>query len=213
MASVEASIRAVLSRLDAEDYNRSFELFYVDGRNDMERLTGSPVTGYSYYRDDAVVLVFNDRWRAFERHELTHVVTLRTWGRPAGASAVEGVATFVDGKCGSYDNARIARTILDRGDLLELQLLVDEFRAQDDLVAYLQASALFEFMHERLGASVLRSLWTEGLGNAPGLLGVTEGEFEQQFRQWLSSDHSPIPDAAWQQIRIDGCGITVGAAG
>lgn len=206
--TAEASVQTVLSRLDAADDARRFELFYVDTRHDMEQLTGNPVTGFSYYRDGAVVLVANGRWRSFERHELSHVVTLQTWGPAAGASSVEGLATFVDGECGGYENGRVARTMLERDVFFEMQTLVEEFRRQDDLIAYLQAAALFEFMYERLGTVVLRSLWSEGLQAAPGLLGVAPDQFEREFRDWLSSTYRSIPETAWQQIRSEGCGIT-----
>jgi hypothetical protein len=209
----ESSRSHVLRRLDVAAYPSTLQLIYIDSRDDMERLIGSPVTGFAYYGEDAVVLVFNADWRAFERHELTHVVTLRTWGRAAGAASVEGLATFVDGECGGYENGRVARTISDEGSLIELRTLVREFRTQNDLIAYLQAAALFEFMHDHLGAGALRSLWTEGLGSAPSLLQISPEELEQQFQEWLSASYDPLPEFAWQKIRSDGCGITAHSEG
>ena len=82
-ARAEESRRTVLSRLSVSEYQEPLHLFYVDGREDMENLTGSPVTGSSYYDDHAIATVLNDRWRALERHELTHTVTLGTWTSPA----------------------------------------------------------------------------------------------------------------------------------
>jgi hypothetical protein len=188
-------------------------LFYIDSRRDMENLTGRPVTGFAYYDDDAVVLVFNESWRAFERHELTHVITLGTWPGPAGMASVEGLATYVDGDCGGYENGRVARAILDRGALIPLEVLAADFRGQDDLVAYLQAASTVEFVVERQGPEAIRLLWVQGLQAIPALLGISPAEFELQFEEWLSTTYDPVPAAAWDAIRGEGCGIDACPAG
>ena len=120
----------MLDRLALSEYDDLLHLFYVDSREDMANLTGSPATGFSYFDDHAAVVVFNEDWRAFELHELTHTVTLGTWADPAGPAVVEGLATYVDGACGGYRNGRVARTFLDKGSLLPLDVLAEEFRQQ-----------------------------------------------------------------------------------
>jgi len=204
---VEESRTAVLRRLNAPDYSSTVDLFYVDSRHDMEGLVGSPVTGLAYFDDDAVVLVFNSTWRAFERHELTHVVTLGTWPSPAGDAVVEGLATYVDGYCGGYENGRVARTLLDTGTGLALETLTGEFRLQDDLVAYLQAASAIDFAVERLDRGVIHTLWDRGLRAVPELLELSAREYESQFHDWLSSTYDPVPPAARDAIRAAGCGI------
>jgi hypothetical protein len=151
--------------------------------------------------------VFNATWRPFERHELTHVVTLRTWPSPAGDAVVEGLATYVDGYCGGYQNGRVARTILDAGEGLALETLTGEFRLQNDLVAYLQAAGSIDFTVEQLGWDSIQTLWTRGLQAIPELLGVSVREYESRFEEWLTSTYDPIPAAAWDAIRDAGCGI------
>lgn len=203
----EESRSAVLRLLYESEYAHTIELFYVDSRQDMENLTGSPVTGFAYYHDNAVVLVFNEDWRAFERHELAHVVTLGTWPTPAGPAVVEGLATYVDGECGGYENGRVARTMLDLGTLLQLETLTGDFRRQNDLIAYLQAASTIEFMVQRRGAEVIRLLWSRGMLAAPDLLELSVDAFELQFERWLTSTYDPIPTGAWDAIRSGGCGI------
>jgi hypothetical protein len=204
----EESRRVVLDRLNEPDYPSTIDLFYVDSRADMERLVGLPVTGFAYFDEQAVVLVFNSTWRPFERHELTHVVTLGTWPSPAGPAVVEGLATYVDGLCGGYENGRLARKMLDMESLLPLGDLTEEFRQQDDLVAYLQAAAMIEFAVERLGAGVIRTAWDRGVAAVPELLGNSSpGGFEPQFKAWLASTYDPVPPESWEAILERGCGI------
>ena len=204
---VEQSRRTVLSRLLEPDYRETLHLFYVDSREDMERLTGSPVTGFSYFSDNAVVLVYNEDWRPFERHELAHAVTLGTWESAAGPAVVEGLATYVEGVCGGYENGRLTRTILDMGGVIPLETLSGDFRRQSDLVAYLQAASIVEFMLERRGPEVLDLLWTQGLVTSPALLETSPESFQLEFESWLLSKYDAVPDHVWEAVRRRGCGI------
>jgi uncharacterized protein (DUF2164 family) len=212
-ARAEGSRRTVLEKLSESDYPDPLHLFYVDSRGDMERLTGRPVTGYSYYDDRAIVVVFNDRWRAFERHELTHTVTLGTWASPAGPAVVEGLATYVDGTCGGYENGRVMRTISDRESMLSLDELVRGFRQQDDLIAYLQAASIIDFMVYRLGPEAVGLLWDQGLQASHALLRRSADVFQEELETWLSSRYDPVPAGAWESIRAEGCGIDARPAG
>jgi len=206
-ARVEGARSAALGLLGIAGYPATLDVFYVNSRQDMNDIVGTPVTGFAYYQDAAVVLVFNDTWRAFERHEVTHFVTYAAWPEPAGAAVTEGLATYVDGACGGYPNGMVARTLLDRGDLIPLTALAGDFRSQDDLIAYLEAGSITGFVARRLGPTTLRALWDRGLAAAPELLGIPAAEFETQFQRWLSTTYDPIPDAAWSAIRSGGCGI------
>ena len=206
-AQAEESRSTVLQRLSEADYSNTIDVFYIDNRRDMESLVGSPVTGFAYFDDDAVVVVFNDTWRAFERHELTHVVTLGTWQSPAEPAVVEGLATYVDGYCGGYENGRVVRTILDTGAGIRLETLTGDFRNQDDLVAYLQASSAIDFAVQQLGPQAIRVLWDRGLRAISELLEISLHEYESRFEDWLASTYDPIPPAAWTAIRDAGCGI------
>lgn len=209
----EGARTEVLQRLSVSGDPHLLHLFYVDSREDMANLTGSLVTGYTYSSDRAVVVVFNEDWRAFERHEFTHAITLGTWSAPAGPAVVEGLATYIDGTCGGYENGRITRSFLDRGWLIPLTTLMGDFRGQDDLIAYLQAGTLFEFVLGSEGSEVMSLLWTQGLLAAPMVLGMSQAEFEEAFEGWVRAKYFPITDIAMDAIRTGGCGITAPGAG
>jgi hypothetical protein len=211
---VEGARRTILEALSLPDYPVTVDVFYVDGRDDMRRLTGSPVTGFAFIEGQAVVLVFSEEWRAFERHELTHVISRNAWGEAGEPSdaTLEGFAVFVDGDCGGYEVGRVVRTMLEKDLLLDWEPLLRAFRAQDDLIAYLQAASLVEFVDSQAVESGLRSLWSGGLGAAPDLLGVSRVELEDRWLEWLRASYAPIPDRAWERIRSDGCGIEAGPA-
>lgn len=67
--------------------------------------------------------------------------------------------------------------------MLSLDELVRDFRQQDDLIAYLQAASIIDFMVYRLGPEA------------------------------VSSRYDPLPAGAWESIRAEGCGIDARPAG
>jgi hypothetical protein len=206
---VESAIESIQERLSVPYYPETLDVFYVDAREDMQRLTGGPVTGFAFTESQTVVLVYNEEWRAFERHEFTHVISLNVWGEPGEptAATLEGFATFVDGDCGGYEIGRVVSTLVMSDLLLDWEPLLGAFRTQDDLIAYLQAASFVEFVHNQGIEEGLPRLWSGGLGAAPELLGVSWSEFEGRWLEWLRASYEPIPDGAWQRIRSDGCGI------
>jgi hypothetical protein len=204
----ERARQSVLDRLSLPDYPELLHLFYVDDREDMANLTGRPVTGFSYSADAAIVVVFNEKWRPFETHELTHVVSMSTWPDPAGPAVVEGLAALVDGSCGGQPIGRLARTLLDRGEMIPLSVLTRDFRHQDDLVAYLEAANLIEFVLDRAGPGAIPVLWTGGLAGAPEVVGLSGEAFEPAWTEWLISSYDPASGRAWDAIEAGGCGIS-----
>jgi hypothetical protein len=113
----------------------------------------------------------------------------------------------VDGDCGGYEVGRVLRAVQEKGLLLEWEAVLGAFRAQDDLIAYLQAAGLVEFVYSRGIGGGLRRLWSGGLGAAPETLGVSWSELEVRWPEWLRASYAPIPNEAWQRIRAAGCGI------
>ena len=90
---------------------------------------------------------------------------------------------------------------------LVLDRLFGSFRAEDDLVAYLQAGSLFEFIAASGGIEAVREVWESGLADAPRILGLDRAELERRWLIELESSWEPVPDAAWDEIREAGCGI------
>ncbi len=211
---VEGSVGDVLRELHISEFRPTLDVFYVSSRDEMERLTGFPVTGMSYSEDYTVALVFNETWRAFEDHEIAHVVSQTVWGEPGPPKAptLEGLAVYVDGECGGYPIGRVVRTMYDRRLLLDLDRLLGSFRVEDDLVAYLQAGSLFGFIEASGGIDAVREVWEAGLAATPRVLGLKRAEFEGRWLSALEADSDPVPDEAWRAIRAEGCGIDAASA-
>lgn len=183
------------------------DVFFVDSRDDMAELIGGRATGFAHRAARAVFLVTNPAWRAFDRHELMHVVAWHAWGAPAANTdwLEEGLAQAADGRCDDYSNATALRGLVARGGWVALDDLLGRFREQPDLRAYLQAAVFVEHLLQTHGAPTVAALRREG-GSADTMLkGRTLRSIEAEWRRRVVV--GPLPDeAAIRRIEADGCG-------
>lgn len=105
LRSAEAAIDQGLAFLGRSGYERELNVFYVDSRQQMEQMVGSPVTGYSDWTGSGVFLVCNPEWRSFDTHEIAHVLSIGQWGWPTQNSRwiIEGLPIAIDGWCQEID--------------------------------------------------------------------------------------------------------------
>lgn len=182
-------------------------VFFVESREQMLRLTGARATGLAQPSTGTVVLVTNPEWRAFERHELMHVVVARAWGPAAAGNdwLVEGLAQAADARCGAWSNAQVVSGLARRSGWIPLADVLQRFREQDDLRAYLQAAAFTQFLLAEHGVEPVRRLWSGGtrLDSRVGLESLVEAE--QRWKRMVAGLTAP-PDAALQRIAEHGCG-------
>ena len=92
------------------------DLFFIESRAQMTLLIGGSATGFAQPSARTVLLVTNPGWRAFERHEIMHVIAGQAWGPPGPNTAwlVEGLAQGADGRCGDFSNTGVAMALAAR---------------------------------------------------------------------------------------------------
>ena len=174
----------------------------------MAQLIGGRATGFAHQSARAVFLMTNPSWRAFERHEIMHVVAWHAWGPPAAHTdwLQEGLAQAADGRCGGYTNEAALRGLTAQKGWISLDDMLANFRGQPDLRAYLQAAAFSRYLLDTYGAPVLEQLWRKGtrpdtlIGDQPVSI------IEQEWRALASGGETP-PPAALARIHSDGCGV------
>jgi hypothetical protein len=183
------------------------DLFFVETRDEMAELIGGRATGFAHQAARAVFLMTNPSWRAFERHEIMHVVAWHAWGPPAANSAwlQEGLAQAADGQCGDHTNETVLRGLTARRGWIPVEDVLANFRDQPDLRAYLQAAAFVRYLLEAYGPAALSELWREG-ATPDTLLGDRSlATVEQQWRVRVAAGQLP---SASQLADIEemGCG-------
>jgi hypothetical protein len=208
VARVVAAKKADLALLRQPSYERTLDVFFVETRVQMDTLMGAPVTGFAQMDSAAVFLVTNPSWRAFERHEIMHVLATAAWGRPAapGDWIQEGLAQFADGHCGGYGVDEVAASLTHADGVVPLGTLFSRFRQLNDLTAYLEAASLVGYIHRTWGLNAVEEAWSQGAAALPSFLGLPVDTLEARWRAALPPlDRSPPPDRL-DEVRKHGCG-------
>lgn len=185
----------------------ALDAFFIESREDMAQLIGGRATGFADRAARAVLLVTNPTWRAFERHEVMHVVAWHAWGPPAANTdwLEEGLAQAADGRCDDYSNETALRGLIRRHGWVPFDDLLVRFRQQPDLRAYLQAAVFVEHLLRTYGAPALATLWRQGTQPTTMVDGRSLSDIEADWRTRVA--FGPIPDdAAMIRIEGDGCG-------
>ena len=183
------------------------DLFFIESRAQMTALIGGRATGFAQPSTRTVILVTNPGWRAFERHEVMHVVAQHAWGPPAPGNdwLVEGLAQAADASCAGYSNTDVMLELMDRHGWIPLDTMLTRFRAQPDLRAYLQAAAFVEHLLQRYGAATVAELWQKGSRNDSVIEGERLSVIEQRWRAGLRP-RSEIPATVLAHVESEGCG-------
>lgn len=210
---------SLLSRLESA-HGHAFELiglprdttplqvFYLETRLQMETLLGRRATGFAEPATGTVLLMTNPDWRAFERHEVMHVVAERNWGPadPESDWLREGLAQFADGNCGRWRNEQVANGLAAEHGWVSLDSLFHDFRALPDIKAYLESASLAGYIHRTYGVDGLRAMWQGGARQFQRVTGRSLQQLEREWQQAMAAISArPGPDES-ATIRKRGCG-------
>jgi len=209
LARLPASLRHARDLLHTTAPDGPIDVFFVESRDDMSALIGAKATGFADQAARAVFLVNNPSWRAFDRHEIMHVVSFHAWGPPAPNNdwLQEGLAQAADGRCGDYTNEAVLRGFTQRHGWVSLEDMLVNFRQQPDLRAYLQAAAFTRYLLDTFGPEALRLLWQRGATPDTEVGGRSLADLEAQWRARIAAGEQPAA-ADLAAIEETGCGVT-----
>lgn len=207
LARLEPALANARRMIDAPERSAPIDVFFIESREQMGRLTGAGVTGFAHVQAGAVFLVTNPEWRAFERHEIAHVVIGQHWGPVSanGAWLQEGLAQAADGRCGAFSNTEVAFALAERGGWIPLDSVLHAFRRQADLRAYLQAASFVRYLLDRHGPEPLRDLWRNGASVTSRIGGRSLADHERDWRI-QARPARVIPAEQLARIESHGCG-------
>lgn len=208
LRSVSTAVGEALECLGEEEYERLIRVFYIESREEMNRIVGQPVSGFADWTASSVFIVLNPEWRSFEKHEITHVLTMELWGRPSSSSRwmIEGVAVFCDGWCREYNVDEIAYHLLSHGQLPPLENLFEDFASLGEIRGGFYAASVIGFIRQTYGADALRRLWLNGHDKLTEMLGADVNEVEALWRDHLESTVDKDTHVDLKAILDLGCG-------
>jgi hypothetical protein len=208
LRSARVAVDEVQASLGESELERPFHLFYLESREEMERIVGQPVTGLANWGANAVFVVVNPDWRSFEKHEIAHVFTMGRWGPPHDSSRwmIEGIAIYSDGWCREYTNDEIAFRFLSDGQLPPLQELFDNYRTLGEIRGGFYAASVIGFIRDTYGVDALRKVWRDGSENLTELLGASADEVETSWKSYLRTRVREDIQVDLETIGDLGCG-------
>ena len=208
LRSAEIAIAEVLEFMDEPEYGRTLHVFYVGSRGEMEKLVGQPYTGSATWTASGIFLVCSQDWRSFDKHEITHVLTMGMWGSPDPSSRwmIEGVAIYNDGWCGEYSIDEIAAEFLSQNKLPPLETLFTDYRELGEIRAGMYSGSFIGFLREMYGAYAVRGLWKDGASEIEELLGLNIQQLEKSWKSYLLDKVGADVDVDLETINDKGCG-------
>jgi len=194
--------------LREKDFPPVVDLFYLRTRDEMREVMGAGVKGFTDYRSRTIVLVYNASVKAYHNHEMMHVVSMNLWGYPADSNQcfLEGIAVFADNPCLSYPIHEIAAYLQHEKMLIPFDTLFRNFRNQQDMLSYMQAGSIVQYILETYGRDKFKELWTKGLGSINRILGESLSDLEKNYHKFLIRRYPVVPHVPWDMLRVRGCG-------
>jgi hypothetical protein len=206
--SVEQARTAALSTIEEKDLpdEPKIEVFLLDTREDMRRITGRTISGFAIPGELTAVFIAGPGYKPLIRHELTHAISYVRWGELRGGVWLsEGLAALTQGKCQGQTPDEIAAGYLASGKLPSVAAMLHDFRRIGELQGYIGAASFIDHLRRRYGISTLRELWQ---GRAPDsltndLAKPNGGNAEREWRAELGTITPANLDSA--RLYREGC--------
>ena len=184
------------------------DVFHLTSRDQVKRLTGYAVRGWTDPESRTVLLVRSSSANQGERHEIAHVLSHSIWGHSRDWLSTgwmsEALATYAGGPCSGYSIDEIVAYLDRRDELIGLDSLATGFRSFNDLVAYLQAGSFFGYVLDQYGLPRVRALWEQGFERLESIVGKTPAAIDAEWRTHLRTAY-PAPKVDWAPIKQLGC--------
>jgi hypothetical protein len=206
--SADGALKTAVALVDSGPYEHPLNVFLLTSRDQMIDLLGIRATGFADWRSNSVFLVVRDDWRAFDLHEITHVVSMSKWGEPAEPVwwIREGLAVYADGRCRDHSVDEVAAGYLSRGQLPRAADLIDRFREQGEMRGYLSSGSLVGYLVETFGMRKVEAVWKQGGDTIETVLGTKLDDIDRGWRAKLRAVQAPIAPEEWARVDSLGCG-------
>ena len=207
LRSAQGAVSEVLGFLEEPAFEHELRIIYVESREEMNELTGRPVTGLAVWSENGLFLVVNPEWRSFEVHEITHVVTMGRWGSPDPTSRwmIEGISIVSDGWCREYPVDEVAHYLLLRDELPPLSEFFNDFQSLGEVRGGMYAGSIIGFIRKTYGIEAMRKLWMHGIRSLCDSHGTTVDDIEALWKTYLIRTVKDT-EVDYDVIDKDGCG-------
>lgn len=192
-----------------EDYLVNIKIQFLTSRKEMKKYTSYSVAGFTNSVEKKLYIVANGDTAEVKphiRHELMHLITMTTWGRPDASSTWmnEGLAAFAENNCNGYNDKEIYYYLWKKEMLLPIDTLTQNFYSQPEMIAYHQSAYIVQFLIEKYGVEKFKQLWKIGFADFEKIYLISPKQCFTELHNELSSENTECPNINWKNFR-NGC--------
>ena len=165
--------------------------------------------GYALPGTGTLLIATNDSTRAYHTHELMHLISINQFEGYAAEPTdwiQEGLAVYADDPCMGYPIHLVAAYLLYTNKLVSMDSLFYQFRTLPDMVGYMQAGSVVQFILEKYGLEKFEALWRKGVTGIEELTGKSKTRLENEYLQFLRKAYPQQPTIDWEMLNRKGCG-------
>jgi hypothetical protein len=187
----------------------AIKVVYFDEREKMKPFVGFTPKGIALPDAHTLLIATNPTIRAYHKHELMHILS---WHKFNGYAATpsdwiqEGLSVYADSPCLAHELHEISAYLIYTNKYVKLNELAHKFRTFPDMVAYMQAGSVAQFLIEKYGIQKFERIWKQGFDKIPQILGVSQTQVEDEYIKTILRKYPKKPELNWEYLDKNGCG-------
>lgn len=207
---LDEALQRSLITIGVSEYTETVHFIMFESRKDLEEHLGRNRRYLISSKDKVGYIVQNEQYqRPYFTHTLFLISAYEIWGPPVDLMLSVGGAFFADGRCGDYTYPfeDIGTYLLNSQKYIPLRTLLDNFRPwlqAKEPIAEVEATLLFQFVHDNFKKGRIKQLWRRGIRNIEGITGLQEGEIAGEIEARLRMNTS-AQNIDWDMVAGGGC--------
>ena len=177
----------------------------TDQMNAIARMKGK---GLALVEHGYALFVVNDSTRAYLKHELMHILSVKSFGNLNKTSywMSEGLSVYAEGNCFSYSLDELGSYFMHEKLFLPIDTLETKFWDYPDMLTYMESGFVVRYLITNYGLIKFKQLWNAGFNSFNTVYGFTINELERKMRQYIFNKYKKPPTVDWQLLSEKGCG-------
>jgi len=196
------AIKPNLSLMGLKEYKDSIQIKFYRSKEEMRIKTSYGSSGYANHFNKTVYLTANESSAPPIKHELMHLLSMRTWGVPSRSSdwMNEGLGTFAENNCDGKSVGEIYRYLMEKNKLISMNQLSSDFYKQPEMIGYHQAGYIVEHLLDFYTIEQFKRLWKDGFENFERIYGVSFSKVKADLEKIVAVKYPNAPEIDFEKF-------------
>jgi hypothetical protein len=183
----QKAYKSSLKTLLLPQYPKKLQLFVINSREDMHKLTGVRGNGSAFPSTQMAIVVRSAKIDALTCHELIHVMAINSWGRTE-SWINEGLAVYADSLWWGQSIHSIAHYLYKKDLLPPVKQMFSYFRDVNSLISYPMTGSFCKYLISEYGMESFKMLWKKGHKQLPTIYGKSVEELEADWKKVIQKE-------------------------